>query len=59
MNTKHNEIWNISFHFFLSFSKVEDDGCESGASSTNKEKKKHGKEKREKLTCMKKEKKGR
>jgi hypothetical protein len=60
MNTKHNEIWNISFHFiFLSFFKVRDDGCESGVSSTKKERKRQGKEKREKMTCMKKEKKGR
>ncbi len=37
---KHNETWNISFHFFLlSFSKVQDDARESGASSTKKERK--------------------
>jgi hypothetical protein len=58
--TKHNETWNILVHFFLlSFSKVQDDGCECGASSTKKERKRQGKEKRGKMICMKKGKKGR
>jgi hypothetical protein len=48
MNTKHNEMWNISFFFHLSSSKVQDDGCESRASSTKKKKKGKDKERKKK-----------